>query len=37
MELGSIFLILAVIVIVGVYLYAPFTTRARRTRKSEIK
>lgn len=28
MELGSIFLILAVIVIVGLYLYAPFTTRA---------
>ena len=35
MELGSIFLVLAVIVIVGVYLYAPFTTRARRTRKTE--
>jgi len=35
MELGSIFLILAVIVIIGVYLYAPFTTRARRGRSSE--
>jgi hypothetical protein len=30
MELGSIFLILAVLVIVGVYLYAPFTKHARR-------
>ncbi len=30
MELGSIFLILAVLVVVGVYLYAPFTKRARR-------
>ena len=35
MELGSIFLVLAVIVIVGVYLYAPFTTYARRARKPE--
>lgn len=35
MELGSIFLVLAVIVIVGIYLYAPFTTRARRTRATE--
>ena len=35
MELSSIFLILAVIVIVGVYLYAPFTTYARRARKIE--
>jgi rubrerythrin len=35
MELGSIFLILAVIVIVGVYLYAPFTVRSRRTRTNE--
>ena len=35
MELGSLFLVLAVIVIVGVYLYAPFTTSARRTRKTE--
>ncbi|MCJ7433285.1 MAG: zinc ribbon domain-containing protein [Anaerolineales bacterium] len=30
MELGSIFLLLAVIVLVGVYLYAPFMARARR-------
>ncbi len=30
MELGSVFLILATLVIVGVYLYAPFTRRARR-------
>lgn len=38
MELGSLFLILAVIIIIGVYLYAPFTTRAggaRAARKSE--
>ncbi len=35
MELGSIFLVLAVIVIIGVYLYAPFTTYARRARKIE--
>ena len=34
MELGSLFLVLAVIVIVGVYLYAPFTTNARHMRKS---
>jgi rubrerythrin len=34
MELGSIFLVLAVIVIIGVYLYAPFTAPARRARKS---
>lgn len=30
MELGSIFLILAVLVIVGIYLYAPLTQRGRR-------
>jgi rubrerythrin len=30
MELGSVFLVLAVLVVVGVYLYAPFTRRARR-------
>jgi rubrerythrin len=30
MELGSLFLILAVLVVVGVYLYAPLATRARR-------
>lgn len=35
MELGSIFLILAVLVIVGIYLYAPFTARARRTHVNE--
>ena len=35
MELGSLFLILAVIVIVGMYLYAPFAMRARYTRVSE--
>jgi rubrerythrin len=35
MELSSLFLVLAVIVIVGVYLYAPFTTRARRYHKTE--
>lgn len=33
METGSIFLVLAVVVIVSVYLYAPFTTLARRTRR----
>lgn len=31
MELGSIFLILAVLVVVGVYLYTPLTKRGRRT------
>ncbi|MBI3162552.1 MAG: zinc-ribbon domain-containing protein [Chloroflexi bacterium] len=35
MELGSLFLVFAVIVIVGMYLYAPFTTRGRRLRKAE--
>jgi rubrerythrin len=35
MELGSLFLVLAVIVAVGIYLYAPFTNRARRARTSE--
>jgi rubrerythrin len=35
MELGSLFLVLAVVVIVGVYLYAPFTTHARHARKIE--
>lgn len=30
MELGSVFLILAILVIVGVYLYAPLTKRSRR-------
>ena len=35
MELGSIFLVFAVVVLIGIYLYAPFTARARRTRASE--
>ena len=35
MELGSLFLVLAVLVAVGIYLYAPFTSRARRARISE--
>ena len=35
MELGSLFLVLAVLVAVGIYLYAPFTSRARRARTSE--
>jgi hypothetical protein len=35
MEIGSIFLILAVLVMTGMYLYAPFTTRARRARINE--
>jgi NADH pyrophosphatase NudC (nudix superfamily) len=30
MELGSIFLILAVFIIVGMYLYLPFTVRTRK-------
>jgi rubrerythrin len=30
MELGSIFLILAVVILIGIFLYAPFTSRARR-------
>jgi rubrerythrin len=29
MELGSVFLVLAVLIIVGIYLYAPFTERAQ--------
>jgi hypothetical protein len=37
MNLGSIFLVLAVLVIVGVYLYAPFTTRVRSAQKNESK
>jgi len=36
MELGSIFLILALIVMVGVYLYAPFTSRGRRLGVNEM-
>ena len=35
MELGSLFLLLAVIVIIGVYLYAPFTRRAHRIHTTE--
>jgi rubrerythrin len=35
MELGSIFLILAVVVVVFVYLYAPFMANARRLRGGE--
>ena len=35
MELGSLFLVLAVLVMVGIYLYAPFSSRARRVRASE--
>ena len=35
MELGSLFLVLAVIVVVFAYLYAPFTARARRLRNGE--
>lgn len=34
-HLNSILLILAVIILVGIYLYAPFTTRARRARENE--
>lgn len=35
MELGSFFLVLAVIVIIGVYLYTPFTRRARASQQNE--
>jgi hypothetical protein len=35
MEISSIFFILAVVVMTGMYLYAPFTTRARHTRVNE--
>jgi len=35
MEISSIFLILAVIVMTGMYLYAPFTTRARHAQVNE--
>ena len=35
MELGSLFLILAVLVVVGIYIYAPFTSKAKRARTSE--
>ncbi len=36
MELGSIFLILAVFIIVGMYLYLPFTTRTRKLSTTEM-
>ena len=35
MEPGSIFLILAVVILIGIFLYAPFTARSRSTRVSE--
>lgn len=37
MELGSLFLVLAVIVIVGIYLYAPFIISARRARATHSR
>lgn len=37
MELGSIFLILAVFVLVGLYLVVPFTSRAKRPRGMEAQ
>jgi rubrerythrin len=36
MELGSIFLILAVLVAVGMYLYAPFMSRPRKLSTNEM-
>jgi len=35
MELGSIFLVLAVVLLIGVYIFAPFTKLARHARTSE--
>lgn len=35
MEISSIFLVLAVLVLVSIYLYAPFTGRTRRARMNE--
>lgn len=35
MEITSILLIIAVFILVGIYLYAPFTMKARRARVSE--
>lgn len=35
MELGSIFLVLAVLIVTGMYLYAPFMGRTRRMRTDE--
>ena len=37
MELGSLFLVLAVIVVIGIYLYAPFTANTRRGRMSHSR
>lgn len=37
MELGSIFLILAVFIIVGMYLYAPFMTKPRKLSTNEMR
>lgn len=36
MELGSIFLILAILILVGMYLYAPFLSRTRRASTNEM-
>ena len=36
MELGSLFLVLAVLVIVGMYLYAPFMSRPRKLSTNEM-
>ena len=36
MELGSVFLILAVFIIVGMYLYAPFMSKPRKLSTSEM-
>ena len=36
MELGSIFLVLAVLVAVGMYLYAPFMSRPRKLSTTEM-
>jgi hypothetical protein len=35
MEISSILLVLAVLILVGMYLYAPLTDRARRAREGE--
>lgn len=35
MEIGSVFLVLAVLIIAGMYLYAPFTKRARTIYSNE--
>jgi rubrerythrin len=35
MEINSILLVIAVVVLVGLYLYAPFTMKARRARAGE--